>query len=723
MEREVFAPSTPARRRLTMALMTVLAGLAVLPVAARADTLPDGRAYELVTPGLNGVRVQPGDQFFTQATSSGDGLAFVATDALDGGSSSGVYNAMVAGRGTTGWSVTPEAIPFSAPEAGYLGTEVIAMSSDLSQVLVLTDQPLTAGAAPGYNLFLGNNASGTYTAITDASADSSSNNLSDIGASADFSHIFFNPDIRQLTTDKVNYHNGSNLYQWAGGQLSIVNVLPSGQLSKQPATLITGSPDNLSAVSADGGDVLFQDQNPSGIDPLYLRVNGSSTVQADLTQRSPADPNQQQSSTAVGITPDGSQVLFTSHSELTGTANTGGGSSPTDAGNDLYDYDVSTGVLTDLTPDKTSADSATGADVQAVIGASDDASYVYFVATGDLAAGATSGQDNLYVEHDGTPTYISPAGGLEDSAAYTTPDGQSIAFESTDSLTGYDNTDQTTGTPDTEVFVYNATSGTLACASCRADGVAPTGSSTIPGGGSSNGVNSPARVLSDDGTRAFFDSTDQVVPGATDGLQNVYEYENGAVSLISPGTGTSPATLVDASSSGNDVFFDSYDDVIPPLDSSLESAIWDARVGGGFPITSTTEGVCTATVQCRDTGTTGTGTPTIATDSSTGQISSHGGHAVFAVTSHALHGSTLTLRVRVRAAGRLTASGRGVRTAQRRVRHSETVTLSLRLTPVAQATLSHHHRLRLAIRVRFKRGSGGSRTITVHVTAKRKGSR
>ncbi len=230
-------------------------------------------------------------------------------------------------------------------------------------------------------------------------------------------------------------------------------------------------------------------------------------------------------------------------------------------------------------------------------------------------------------------------------------------------------------------------------------------------------------MLSDDGTRVFFDSTDQVVPGATDGLQNVYEYENGTTSLISPGDGSSPATLVDASSSGDDVFFDSYDDVVPPLDSSLESAIWDARVGGGFPITSTTEGVCTATPQCRATGTSGAGTPPIATDSSTGQISSHGGHAVFAVTSHTLRGSTLTLRVRLRASGRLTASGRGVRGARRRVRHSETVTLSLRLTPGARATLSHHHRLRLAIRVRFQRTSGGSRTITVHVTAKRKAGR
>jgi hypothetical protein len=700
----------------------LMTGLAVLPTVAGADALPDGRAYELVTPTLNGVRVQPGHEFFTQSTASGDGLAFVGTDALDGAPSSGVYNAMVASRGSAGWSVMPEAIPFSQPEAGYLATVVNAMSSDLSQFIVTTDQPLVPGVETGDNVFLGT-AQGSYTAITDAASDANGSGLSVTGVSADFSHIFFNPDVAQLPADKVNYHSGSNLYQWAGGQLSIVNVLPTGKLSKQPALLASGSTNNLSAVSADGDAVLFQDENPSGVDPLYLRLDGSSTVQVDLSQRSTADPNAQPSSAAVGITPDGSQILFTSPSELTNDANTGtSGGSPDDAGNDLYDYDVTTGTLTDLTPDTNSVDAATGADVQAVVGTADDASYVYFVATGDLAAGATAGQPNLYVEHDGTPAFIASATGLVNSSAYTTPDGGSIAFESTASLTGYDNTDQTTGDPDTEVFEYDAAAGTLSCASCRADGTAPTGSSTIPGGGSANGVNSPTRVVSDDGSQVFFDSTDQVVPGATDGLQNVYEYEDGAVSLISPGDGASAATLVDASPSGDDVFFDSYDDVVPPLDSSLESAIWDARVGGGFPITSTTPGVCTETIQCRDTGTSATGTGTIATDSGSGQLRT-GGRTVFKVERHSLHGSTLTLRVRVGAAGRLTASGRDVRTARRRIRHGSTVTLAVRLSSRARATLTHRHLLRLVIRVRYARSSGGARTITVHVTARKKGGR
>jgi hypothetical protein len=256
MEREVRAWSTPRRRRLMVSALTaLLAGLAVLPATARADALPDGRAYELVTPGLNGARVQPGNEFFTQATASGDSLAFVDTDAQDTCASSGVYNAMVATRGTTGWGLTCAAIPFNAPEGGYLQTEVIALSSDLSQMLVLTDQPLTADAAPGFNLFLGNAATGTYTALTDASADSSSSNLSDIGISADFSHIFFNPDIRQLSKkqDPVNYNNGSNLYQWTAGQLSVVNILPNGKPSTRAADLASGSTNNLSAISAGAG--------------------------------------------------------------------------------------------------------------------------------------------------------------------------------------------------------------------------------------------------------------------------------------------------------------------------------------------------------------------------------------------------------------------------------------------------------------------------------------
>ena len=94
----------------------------------------------------------------------------------------------------------------------------------------------------------------------------------------------------------------------------------------------------------------------------------------------------------MGVAADGSEVLFTSHSELTDDANTGRtGGVPNHQGSDLYSYDVGSGELTDLTVADKPADAAAGADVERVLGASRNADYVYFIATGDLAPGRDFG--------------------------------------------------------------------------------------------------------------------------------------------------------------------------------------------------------------------------------------------------------------------------------------------------------------------------------------------
>ena len=186
----------------------------------------------------------------------------------------------------------------------------------------------------------------------------------------------------------------------------------------------------------------------------------------------PADPNPIASAEAVGVAADGSEVLFTSSNELTDDANTGrtlGVSN--DQGSDIYSYDVGTGELTDLTVADDPADAAAGADVERVVGASRDASYVYFIARGNLAAGATSGERNLYVEHEGTIDFIgsNPTGsGSGGYPFYVTPDGLYAAFMSTDGQTGYDNAGQD------EVYKFTYGAG-VECASCRPSGEPPPG--------------------------------------------------------------------------------------------------------------------------------------------------------------------------------------------------------------------------------------------------------
>jgi hypothetical protein len=155
---------------------------------------------------------------------------------------------------------------------------------------------------------------------------------------------------------------------------------------------------------------------------------------------------------------------------------------------------------------------------------------------------------------------------------------------SLNSLTGYDNTDQNTQEADSEVYRYSADTGELACASCDPHGARPVGSAFI-GAELDAWASSPfyqPRALSDDGSRLFFSSPSPLVPGVRNSHVNVFEYEHSAVQLISSGTDESDDVFLDASPSGNDVFFAARQSLVESDQDQLVD-VYDARVAGGFP--------------------------------------------------------------------------------------------------------------------------------------------
>jgi hypothetical protein len=268
-------------------------------------------------------------------------------------------------------------------------------------------------------------------------------------------------------------------------------------------------------------------------------------------------------------------------------------------------------------------------------GASEDASYVYFVADGILQSnGATvpgarpglcsqfssGGICNLYVNHDGTIKLVAVLSGedkadgsLPDLTAHVSSSGYWLAFMSNRSLTGYDNRDSVSGTPDSEVYLYDAAAdggaGRLLCASCNPTGARPHG---IKYFGESIAAKVPgwtpyavgealyqSRYLSSSG-RLFFDSNDALVPQDSNGTGDVYEYEptgvgncttlssefvantDGCVGLISSGTSKEESLFLDASEEGGDVFFVTAAQLSHTDVDSAED-VYDARVEGGFP--------------------------------------------------------------------------------------------------------------------------------------------
>jgi hypothetical protein len=612
-------------------------------------TLPDCRAYELVTPGLNGAGPPAGLASLSVdgVRTDGDAIAFVSSDApADAEGSTTVANTILAQRGDSGWATKSLSAPTPQGSGAYFGDDpsTVGLSKDLSQSVLWTNQPLAGGASTGTNLYL-RRADGTIVALTSAAAPKFSTGGALSGASLDFARLFIVSTVKQLPSDPVN---GGNTYEWTAGNLKLVTLLPGETPAPGGGYLPEGA---LPAVSDDGSLALFK---AIGLPDLYLRVDGQETKNVSASQRTVPDTTT--AADAVGVAADGTEVLFTSHSELTEDAYTGRtGGVPNHQGNDLYSYDVGTGELTDLTADSAPADAATGADVERVLGTSRNAEYVYFVAAGDLAPGATSGERNIYVEHDGAIDFVGsdPAGDPGPGYPfYVTPDGGHAAFTSAEGQTGYDNAGKT------EVYKYSFGSG-LECASCRPSGEPPTGDASIVG-----------RALSDDGSRLFFQSTDTVLPQAQSSLSNVFEYVDGEVFLLTPGAG-SAAFLAGASASGDDVFIATFE-VLTDKDQGPVFGIYDARVNAHVPPKQDP-------TECQGEGCRAVPTeqPQLASPGST-KFEAPG--TITAPKSKVIRGAKTTLRLALPARGDLTVTGRGLQAVKQIASGTVTVTLALSKT-------------------------------------------
>jgi hypothetical protein len=187
---------------------------------------------------------------------------------------------------------------------------------------------------------------------------------------------------------------------------------------------------------------------------------------------------------------------------------------------------------------------------------------------------------------------------------------------STQRLTGFDNTDLQTDEPDSEVFLYDAGSGKVICASCDPSGAQPEGrlfealasirvAARIPAWTSSFYA---SRLLSPDGNRLFFESYTPLAIQDTNNRADVYEWEavgtgscnaeratyspesEGCIYLISSGESSSDSTFVDASADGSDVFIKTAQSLLPQDPGLVD--IYDARVDGGLPTPSPAQPGC-----------------------------------------------------------------------------------------------------------------------------------
>lgn len=590
--------------------------------AGFSASLPDCRAYELVTPA-NKIGAQPAPNGIEslhldvaeRGTEWSNRFVYFSWYVEPGSPTAG--EEYLATRNPSGWTsenllplqsytATVCPTPYGAADDETKDDKMEAFSSDLSSgvmhdgvqsrgELEQIPNPLVGGGCaaeiheivPGeplgvQNLLLRDNSDGSYQLINRPPEGVVPNSAHFQGASADLSHVVFSEDA-QLTPNAPG--GTEDLYDWSSGAARLVTVLPNG--TPVPGSLAAGRLSESHPISEGGSDILFM----SGGN-LYDRIDGEHTIQIDASQvGGPGGGGR-----LVDASVDGSKILFEDDASADLTSDTVTGS-----GMNLYLYDLAAGSTIDLTP-------GNAPEFQETMAADKSISHVYFVARAVLTGSqvnergekARAGEENIYIWDGGAPTFIatlrSNSTPIETIDGIVSPNGSYFAFVSRRSLTGYDNL-APNHVPRSELFLYSDDTRALTCASCNPSGEPPSLEETSLITPLEEEGNGGRDSLSDNG-RLFFQAGEDLLPADTNGESDIYEYEQGQLHLISSGTSRFESLYIDASESGNDVYFLTRQSLVPQDTQEGAHKIYDARIDGGFaPMASPP--ACTTADACR----------------------------------------------------------------------------------------------------------------------------
>jgi hypothetical protein len=560
--------------------------------------LPDCRAYELVTPPDTSGRPPKGTAFLgsmfstLQASPAGEAVSFtIEGGSLPGGSGVGSFSGdpYVARRNGTGWSTelagptgeetTQSAPGSSSPDKGYsfwrsLGEGPLGpVGSIYAEYFRYPD---------GHSEPIGRGSEGVDpTAKGDLITENGTHVIFETGSEASTTPVQLEPNappdgtaaVYDRTIDPITGEEKTH----------VVSLLPGDETPEANEDAV------YRGASADGEGIAFSiSTSPFTIGTVYLRVGNETTYEIGEEVE------------FAGISEGGERMFYLEEGDLKAL-------DTTTPAPEVVEF-TSTG---DVTP----------------VNVSTDGTRAYFVSPSTLGGAnpqgdvAQAGEQNLYLSEEGSISFVATVTDRDVEgevppfeATFTdglglwtevaakqpakdpsrlNPDGSVLLFQSRANITGYPASEFP------QIYRYDSDAGELRCISCIPTGVKATGGASLENYTFDTFTPKPFSPfafvpnLTPDGNRVFFDSTEALVSGDTDGVTDVYEWEaqgvgsctqaGGCVYLISSGQSEVDNYLYGHSTDGRDVFFTTGDRLTGWDSAGGAISIYDARVNGGYP--------------------------------------------------------------------------------------------------------------------------------------------
>ncbi len=583
--------------------------------------LPDGRTYEEVSPAYKSGNFYniPNRLTFGLASAGGDAVLYPMSGAVGAAYAGTLGNYVSKRTSQSGWQ-TSAASPRPLSNDIGISTYPLAFtpSADFSRFVytspladVAAEPKNEAGfnATSSVNIFLSEDPAveplwlGKPIISEPFPAEGEAEDKSYVlaGASPTLNTVYFTYEGTLVPEDApraplvksvVTAGHGPDpwgFYEWADGRLVSAGVLPNGTVSPfgaVPAGVVANAPlkgiewwepqarDLHNEVSEDGSRAFFVSPDPYAEAPeaseLYVRVPSPAGGKTSLLVSGSTLPGHEGEPAPHGATfsfasPDGTHVFFSSVNQLTAA-------SPENSEPKEYDYDVDTGALMYL-PGVS----------RTIAVVSHDASELLFEAGNRVELwrrGSGGGSVTPVMQGNGGFAISVPSPNPHVSA-----DGNVFVFRSSASIPGLNDAGGE------QVYRYDVPRQEVDCLSCAPAGT-PSGETRMS---YNNNEDDPevlvkdngyagdptstveTRGMSADGSRVFFDTTAALVPQDTNGVRDVYEWDNGVTFLISSGADPKESQILDSSESGGDVFFATQQGLVPG-DSDEAYDVYDARI-------------------------------------------------------------------------------------------------------------------------------------------------